>query len=209
MCYESLLQERVPDALRGRVMAAAEAILDGAFLVGAVAAGVIGDHLGVRVAFGLSGFLFLAASAMTVALVVRSERGDRQQRSDRELEQILDGARELVGVGAPIVAEAPPASRGGSPPPDLLWVRRPEASSRLLAAPPQPPASPPTIATRIDAVIVDLLGPRVGRSGEPAVRQPKWPERATRPPSPSATDRPSPRNAPRPPPTPPPRTSRR
>jgi MFS family permease len=63
--YETLLQERVPDSLRGRVLAASEAVLDGAFLVGAFAAGMIGDRLGVRTAFAIAGCLFLAAALLT------------------------------------------------------------------------------------------------------------------------------------------------
>jgi MFS family permease len=63
--YESLLQERVPESLRGRVLAASEAMLDGAFLLGAFAAGLVGDSLGVRGAFACSGLLFLFAAAMT------------------------------------------------------------------------------------------------------------------------------------------------
>jgi MFS family permease len=65
VAYESLLQERVPDSLRGRVLAASEAVLDGAFLVGAFAAGLIGDRLGVRAAFAGSGILFLLAALLT------------------------------------------------------------------------------------------------------------------------------------------------
>jgi MFS family permease len=62
--YESLLQERVPDPIRGRVLAALEAVLDGAFLVGALAGGLIGQRLGVRVTFAGSGILFLAAAML-------------------------------------------------------------------------------------------------------------------------------------------------
>jgi len=69
--YESLLQERVPDSLRGRVLAASEAVLDGAFLVGVFAAGLIGGGLGVRVAFACSGALFLAAALVTHVILGR------------------------------------------------------------------------------------------------------------------------------------------
>jgi MFS family permease len=63
--YESLLQERIPDQVRGRVLAASEATLDASFLVGALAAGLVGSHLGVRVAFAGSGALFLVAALVT------------------------------------------------------------------------------------------------------------------------------------------------
>jgi predicted MFS family arabinose efflux permease len=69
--YESLLQERVPDSIRGRVMAASEATLDASFLVGAFAAGVVGTHLGVRAAFAGSGGLFLLAALFTRLTIAR------------------------------------------------------------------------------------------------------------------------------------------
>jgi predicted MFS family arabinose efflux permease len=71
--YESLLQERVPDAIRGRVLAASEAVLDGAFLVGALLAALIGERLGVRMAFAASGGLFLAAALVTRLTIDRQE----------------------------------------------------------------------------------------------------------------------------------------
>jgi MFS family permease len=63
--YESLLQERVPDSLRGRVMAASEAILDVSFLAGAFLAGLVGNRLGIRAAFAASGVLFVVAALFT------------------------------------------------------------------------------------------------------------------------------------------------
>ena len=63
--YESLLQERVPEALRGRVIAASEAVLDTSFLAGAYLAGLVGGGLGIRTAFAISGSLFLGAALLT------------------------------------------------------------------------------------------------------------------------------------------------
>lgn len=61
--YESLLQERTPDAVRGRVLAASEAVLDLGFLGGlALAAGISGG-LGIRPTFVLSGVMFVATAA--------------------------------------------------------------------------------------------------------------------------------------------------
>jgi MFS family permease len=68
--YESLLQERVPDAFRGRVLAASGAVLDGAFIAGAFAAGSLGASFGVRAALVASGALFIGAAALAGALVV-------------------------------------------------------------------------------------------------------------------------------------------
>jgi predicted MFS family arabinose efflux permease len=62
--YESLLQERTPDGLRGRVFAASEAVLDGAYLAGAFAAGFLGAWLEAPGAFVVSGTLLLAAALL-------------------------------------------------------------------------------------------------------------------------------------------------
>ncbi|HWO70696.1 MAG TPA: MFS transporter, partial [Actinomycetota bacterium] len=62
--YESLLQERTPDGLRGRVFAASEAVLDGAYLAGAFAAGFLGAWLGAPGALAVSGALLLSAAGL-------------------------------------------------------------------------------------------------------------------------------------------------
>jgi MFS family permease len=69
ICYQSLLQERTPDRLRGRVVAASEAVLDSALIVGALLAGSLGEMLGVRGAFAVSGVVFLATAALTRMLL--------------------------------------------------------------------------------------------------------------------------------------------
>lgn len=124
--YETLLQERVPDSMRGRVMAASEAILDGAFLVGALIAGALGNALGIPAAFAASGGLFLVASAMTLFLLARRTPAPAPAETtptDEELERLVTEAAEstttepaLVGaipalaapaVSAPLPAPAP------------------------------------------------------------------------------------------------------
>ena len=72
--YQSLLQERTPDRLRGRVVAASEAVLDSALIVGALIAGSLGAALGVRGAFAVSGAVFLIT-----ALLARTLIGDRRR----------------------------------------------------------------------------------------------------------------------------------
>jgi MFS family permease len=62
--YSSLLQERTPDRVRGRVVAASDALLDGAIVAGALSAGWLGAALGVRGAFVVSGTLFLGAASL-------------------------------------------------------------------------------------------------------------------------------------------------
>jgi len=69
--YESLLQQHVQDEMRGRVMAASEAVLDGAFLLGAAFAGFLGSALGVRAAFAASGILFVAAGGLARTMLGR------------------------------------------------------------------------------------------------------------------------------------------
>src|SRR5205807_4477213 len=49
--YESVLQERTPDEIRGRVFAAFEVVTNAAFLTGAFLAGWLGSHLGVRTSY--------------------------------------------------------------------------------------------------------------------------------------------------------------
>jgi MFS family permease len=86
--YGSLLQERTPDRFRGRVLAASEAVLDGAYLAGAACAGWLGHQLGVRGAFVLSGLLFCLAAILSQVLL--SRRREARAPSPR---------REPVAVG--------------------------------------------------------------------------------------------------------------
>lgn len=69
--YESLLQEHTPDAFRGRVLAASEAVLHSAFLFGALLAGTVSGVIGVRGVYAASGVLFLAAAGTCYALLVQ------------------------------------------------------------------------------------------------------------------------------------------
>ncbi|MDP9401098.1 MAG: MFS transporter [Actinomycetota bacterium] len=69
VAYESLLQERTPDRLRGRVVAANEAGLDVMSVAGLVVAGVVGGALGFRGAFALAGLLLLVAALLARPLL--------------------------------------------------------------------------------------------------------------------------------------------
>jgi NRE family putative nickel resistance protein-like MFS transporter len=71
--YQTLLQERTPDALRGRVVAASEGVLDGSLIGGALLAGWIGTAAGARGAFAVSGAVFLAAAALGTRLLGHGE----------------------------------------------------------------------------------------------------------------------------------------
>lgn len=77
IAYQSLLQQRTPDALRGRTMAASEMVLDLAYLAGVSCAGWLGSHLGLRFALGISGSIFLTA-ALTSHLVLGGALRGRQ-----------------------------------------------------------------------------------------------------------------------------------
>ncbi len=75
VAYETLLQQRTPDALRGRVMAANEAVLDASLVVGLAVAGIGAAALGTRGVMVVSGVLLLV-SALLVPLLLRSAARD-------------------------------------------------------------------------------------------------------------------------------------
>ena len=71
--YQSLLQERTPDHLRGRVVGASEAVLDASLIVGAVTAGSIGALIGIRGTFAISGTVFIGAAVLARLLLGQGE----------------------------------------------------------------------------------------------------------------------------------------
>jgi predicted MFS family arabinose efflux permease len=79
IAHETLLQETTPDGLRGRVFAASDAILDGAFLFGALAGGVLGAVMGIRPALAACGVILLAAAALSHALLGSGARSPALQ----------------------------------------------------------------------------------------------------------------------------------
>ncbi|MBI3648515.1 MAG: MFS transporter [Actinobacteria bacterium] len=94
--YESLLQERTPDALRGRVFAATEATLDVAYLLGAAAAAFLGRVMDVPSVLALSGLLLVVgalASRMLLPAPAIAEKAPAGSAS---------GGREAVGETAPV-----------------------------------------------------------------------------------------------------------
>lgn len=88
VCYESLLQERTPDALRGRVFAASEAVLDAAFLGGVGLAAWMASHLGARAAMTIAGSCFLGAALLSRMLLGTPEGSVAQGRVD-EADELL------------------------------------------------------------------------------------------------------------------------
>jgi MFS family permease len=80
VAYETLLQERTDDAVRGRVMAALEAATQGGLLAGVGVAALTGVVFGpgeaARAGIMLSGVAFAAAALAAWALLVRQSRRD-------------------------------------------------------------------------------------------------------------------------------------
>ncbi len=74
VAYESLLQERTPDAVRGRVMGASEATLDASYLIGILAAAWLGGAGGARAGLAVSGVVFFAAALAGWLLLDRRSR---------------------------------------------------------------------------------------------------------------------------------------
>jgi MFS family permease len=74
VAYETLLQERTPDSLRGRVIAASEATLDASYLGGVFAAGWLGTGLGVRATYSVAGAAFLLAALASRILLPGAPR---------------------------------------------------------------------------------------------------------------------------------------
>jgi MFS family permease len=101
VAYYSLLQERTPDAFRGRVMGVSEAVLQGALLAGASMAGWFGTHLGVRATYAISGFMFVGTALLCRAILGTAPLRDRAHRD-------ASTARRDPPVTAPAVEQTAP-----------------------------------------------------------------------------------------------------
>lgn len=107
VAYETLLQQRTPDALRGRVVAANEAVLDAALVVGLAVAGLGAAALGTRGVMVASGGLLLLA-AVLVPILLRGDSGERAGAG----ESSEDFVATVVASTAPVAGNAPVASPG-------------------------------------------------------------------------------------------------
>jgi MFS family permease len=96
--YESLLQERTPDRLRGRTMAASEAVLNAAFLAGAALSGWLAEHAGIRFTYALSGSLFLVVAVVS-RIVLHERDAPRLAASQPPGPLAPSGPREAEPVG--------------------------------------------------------------------------------------------------------------
>ncbi len=89
--YETLLQERTPDELRGRVFAVVEAVGDAAFVGGALLAAGVARVLRVQEVLAIAGALMLLGAAAGLALLPRPKRTRVPDRPD------LPGAQRAGG----------------------------------------------------------------------------------------------------------------
>ena len=78
--YQSLLQEWTPDRLRGRVVAASEAVLDCSLIIGALMAATLAGLLGVRGGMAASGAGFLVAAVLAGRLLGGAVVPERESR---------------------------------------------------------------------------------------------------------------------------------
>ena len=74
IAYETLLQEQTPDAVRGRVMGASEAVMEASYLAGVFLAGWLAPAAGPRMTFRVSGLGFVAAGLVSAAVIGRVRR---------------------------------------------------------------------------------------------------------------------------------------
>lgn len=111
VCYESLLQERTPDAVRGRVLAASEAVLDAAFLGGVGMAAWLGSELGPRGAVTVAGTVFLAAALLSRVLLERRVWDGVAPVAEPEMDEAV-GAETLVKEVVPVFVPVPPLRAG-------------------------------------------------------------------------------------------------
>ncbi|MDQ1445313.1 MAG: hypothetical protein QOI20_1777, partial [Acidimicrobiaceae bacterium] len=116
IAYQSLLQYRTPDRLRGRIVAASETVLDVAYLAGVTLAGWLGGHVGLRTAIAVAGVCFLLA-ALAGRLVlgkgtrVAADEAAASVALEDEQQHGQDQGRARVPARAPIPVPVPlPAS---------------------------------------------------------------------------------------------------
>jgi hypothetical protein len=102
VCYETLLQQHTPDALRGRVLAACDAVFDLALLAGYTLTGVLDRHLGPSGMFALAGVVLLAAAVAARRLRVPSGAGMAGDVGPA-------GVRPALVVDVPVAALSVPA----------------------------------------------------------------------------------------------------
>lgn len=102
VCYETLLQERTPDHLRGRVLAACDAVLDCALLAGYALAGLLSHGFGPRAMFAVAGGLLVAAALLSRMLIgpsMAAEPLEAEAVDQPVADEITLSARRIVAAG--------------------------------------------------------------------------------------------------------------
>jgi MFS family permease len=112
VAYETLLQERTPDHIRGRVMAASDAVLDVALVAGLLLAGTVSVTLGVRGSFALAGVLVVCSAAVAVRLLRPQRRAAPLAHSARFMPTLTEAATVGDLVLLRVAGEWRSAARG-------------------------------------------------------------------------------------------------
>jgi MFS family permease len=71
VAFETLLQQRVPDAFRGRIMAATESVMNSCAVLGLVLSSAVAGLFGIRGAFALSGAILAVTAVVCIAFLGR------------------------------------------------------------------------------------------------------------------------------------------
>jgi predicted MFS family arabinose efflux permease len=109
VCFSTLLQERTPDRLRGRVMASSDAVLNSAIVMGALVSSMMVAAMSVRAAYAAAGALMMGTALLghrLLAPVARSE----QVQSGAEAQPLRKG-----GHSAPPVPSLPALTAPATP----------------------------------------------------------------------------------------------
>jgi predicted MFS family arabinose efflux permease len=147
VCYETLLQERTPDALRGRVLAACDAVFDLALLGGYLLTGVLDTRFGPRAMFAIAGTVFVAAAVASRMLISDEPAAESvEEEPASEPVEVEVPAESPVDVAVDVAVElAVLAAAEGS-----VAVLRVQSTEQLLARGPAP----------------DVLGDASGQAGD-------------------------------------------
>jgi MFS family permease len=101
VAYETLLQQRTRDDLRGRVFGVADAVLDTTYLVGALVAVVVSETLGLRAGIAVGGGTAAVAAAYGVSVLVRRRDERAAATAEPEAPDEEAGGRQPAAPAVP------------------------------------------------------------------------------------------------------------